>query len=94
VFAQNNKNRLNDFLTFNISTILKTIKAMFSFLGRHCFFICLQPLFPKYSRGGIFKQFIVVRSKALKQFRVVVACHPVAKARDPFSTEGSLSLRM
>jgi hypothetical protein len=44
--AQNDKvkNRLNDFLIFNILTIPKTIKAMFSFLGRHCFFICAPHL--------------------------------------------------
>jgi len=37
--SRHNKNYLNDFLTIYISTIPKIIKAMFSFLGRYCFFI-------------------------------------------------------
>jgi hypothetical protein len=32
-----------DFLTFNISTLYKTIKAMFPFLRIHCFFIYTSP---------------------------------------------------
>jgi hypothetical protein len=46
--VQNDKTSLTDFLTIYISTIPKTIKAMFSFLGRHCFFICALPLFVKH----------------------------------------------
>ncbi|MDR2860395.1 MAG: hypothetical protein LBV66_01005, partial [Elusimicrobiota bacterium] len=32
--SRHNKDYLNDFLTFNISNLYKTIKAMFSFLGK------------------------------------------------------------